>query len=113
MSQVRVSNTTRKPHYMAASEQERIEFFAPSYLRHAIVILVEMGLRPYREMTPIEKLQVDLENRVVHISDSKTPTGVADMPMTDLAYEAFKARMEETPGSGYLFPTPSKHSCPN
>ncbi len=107
---VRVSNTTRKPHYMTASEQARIEFFAPSYLRHAVVILVEMGLRPYREMTPIEKQQVDLENRVVHISDSKTPNGVADMPMTDLAYEAFKARIEETLGSDYLFPTSSKRA---
>ena len=107
---VRVSNTTRKPHYMTASEQARIEFFAPSYLRQAVVILVEMGLRPYREMTPIEKQQVDLENRVVHISDSKTPNGVADMPMTDLAYEAFKARIEETLGSDYLFPTSSKRA---
>ena len=105
-----VSSTTRKPHYMMASEQERIDFFAPSYLRHAIVILVEMGLRPYKEMTPMEKWHVDLENRVVHISDSKTPNGVADMPMTDLAYEAFKARIEETPGSDYLFPTPSKRA---
>ncbi len=30
--------------------------------------------------------------------------------MTDLAYEAFKARIEETPGSDYLFPTPSKRA---
>ena len=107
---VSVSSTTRKPHYMTASEQERIEFFAPSYLGHAIAILVEMGLRPYKEMTPMEKWQVDLENRVVQVSDSKTPNGVADMPMTDLAYAAFKARMEETPGSDYLFLTPSKRA---
>ena len=73
-----------------------------------------MGIRTTacwtREMTPIEKQQVDLENRVVHISDSKTPNGVADMPMTDLAYEAFKARIEETLGSDYLFPTSSKRA---
>jgi hypothetical protein len=28
---VSVTKTTRKPHYMAASEQERVEFFAPGY----------------------------------------------------------------------------------
>ena len=104
---VRISKTTRKPHYMTASEQARIEFFAPSYLKHAIVILVEMGLRPYKELMPMQK-SVDLGNRVVHIADSKTPNGIAAMPMTDLAHDAFQ--MAETPGSEYLFPTPRKGS---
>jgi len=52
----------------------------------------------------MKKSQVDLENALVHIEDSKTPSGVGDMPMTDLAYQAFKSQMEETPGSDYLFP---------
>ena len=58
----------------------------------------------------MQKSQVDLENRVARIADSKTPNGVADMPMTDLAYDTFKAQMAETPGSEYLFPTPRKGS---
>ena len=107
---IRVGNTTRKPHYMTATEQARSEFFAPSYLRNAIVILVEMGLRPYKELMPMEKWQVDLENRVVHVYDSKTSNGVADMPMTQPAYEALKAQMEAAVGSDYLFPTPRKGS---
>ena len=102
---VRLSNTTRKPHYMTASEQARIEFFAPDYLRDAIVILVEMGLRPYKELTPIRKEMVDLDNRILHIPDSKTANGVADMPMTEQAKEAFRRRMDATEGSDYLFPT--------
>ena len=69
---VRLGNTTRKPHYMTATEQAWIEFFAPDYLRDAIVILGEMGLRPYKELTPIRKEQVDLENGILHIPDSKT-----------------------------------------
>lgn len=68
---VSVSRTTRKPHYMTATEQARIEFAAPSYLKHAIVILCEMGLRPFRELMPMRKCQVDLENGLVHIPDSK------------------------------------------
>ena len=103
---VSVSKTTRKPHYMTASEQARIEFAAPNYLKHAMVIISEMGLRPYKELMPMLKPQVDLENKVVHISDSKTPNGIGDMPMTTLAREAFAAQMAETPGSEYLFPTP-------
>ena len=52
----------------------------------------------------MKKSQVDLENLLVHIPDSKTPSGVGDMPMTESAHQAFKARIDETPGSDYLFP---------
>ncbi len=105
---VSVKNSTRKPHYMTASEQKRIEFFARNYLKHAVVIITEMGLRPYKELMPMLKSQVDLGNLVVHIPDSKTPSGVGDMPMTELARQAFKAQIDETPGSDYLFPSLSK-----
>lgn len=72
----RLSGTTRKPHYMTASEQERIEFFAPSYLRNVVIIMAEMGLRPYKELLCMQKSQVDLENDGVHIPDSKTPAAL-------------------------------------
>jgi integrase len=101
---VPLSKSTRKPHYMTASEQTKIEFCAPSYLRNAIVILVEMGLRPYKELLPMKKLDIDLQNWLVHIPDSKTASGVGDMPMTELARQAFKAQIEDTPGAEYLFP---------
>jgi integrase len=103
---VSVAKTTRKPHYMAASEQERIEFLAPNYLRHVVVIITEMGLRPYKELMPMRKTQVDLGNRLIHIPDSKTPNGEGDMPMTEAAWQAFKERIDETPGSEFLFPSP-------
>lgn len=101
---VSIKHSTRKPHYMTASEQERIEFVAPIYLKHVVVIMTEMGLRPYRELLPMLKSQVDLENRVAHIPDSKTENGIADMPMTEPAYAAFKEQIEQTPGCDYLFP---------
>ena len=34
-----------RPHYMAWSEQQRIEFQAPEYLRNIIRIITETGLR--------------------------------------------------------------------
>ena len=102
---IQLRNAPRKPHYMTASEQQRIEFMAPDYLRHAIVILVEMGLRPYKELTPMRWSQVDLENRVVHIEDSKTPSGAAEMPMTEAAYAAFRGHWEQSRGSAYVFPS--------
>jgi integrase len=101
---VSIKHSTRKPHYMTATEQQRIEFVAPAYLKHVIVIMTEMGLRQYRELLPMLKSQVDLENQIVHIPDSKTEKGIADMPMTESAYKAFKEQIESTPGSEYLFP---------
>ena len=101
---VSVKNSTRKPHYMTFSEQERIELVAADYLRHVVVIMTEMGLRPYRELLPMLKSQVDLGNRLVHIPDSKTSNGIADMPMTEPAYAAFKQQMQDAVGSDYLFP---------
>ena len=102
---VAVSATTRKPHYLSASEQKRLEAAAPVYLRNIIVIMVEMGLRPYRELMPMRKAQIDLENGIVHLPDSKTVNGIADMPMTDRARQAFASQMKESGDSEYLFPT--------
>jgi integrase len=103
---VSVAKSTRKPHYMTASEQAKIEFAAPGYLRNIVVILCEMGLRPKKELLPMKKEQVDLENEVIHIADSKTVNGIGDMPMTPPAREAFARQMAEAEGSEYLFPTP-------
>jgi len=103
---VSVAKSTRKPHYMTASEQAKIEFAAPNYLRNVVVILSEMGLRYKKELLSMKKVQVDLENGIAHIADSKTVNGIGDMPMTTAAREAFQRQIEETPGSGYLFPSP-------
>ena len=104
---VSVSKSIRKPHYMTAAEQARIEFCAPAYLKNLIVILTETGLRPFKELLPMKKEQVDLENSLVYIPDSKTPTGIGDMPLTEFAREAFKAQIELVSDSEYLFPSPS------
>ena len=48
---VSVAKSTRKPHYMTASEQARIEFAAPGYMRNVVVILSEVGLRPKKEVS--------------------------------------------------------------
>ena len=107
---VPVNNTTRKPHYMTSSEQKRIQLCAPNHLKNTITIISEMGLRPYKELMPMKKSQLDFENSLVHIPDSKTPSGVGDMPMTKAARQAFTAQVKQTPGSEYLFPTPKKNT---
>jgi len=105
---VSVAKSTRKPHYMSASEQAKIELAAPNYVRNIVVIVSETGLRYKKELLPMKKGQIDLENGIVHIADSKTVNGIGDMPMTSDARDAFRRQIEETPGSEYLFPSPKR-----
>ena len=52
---------------MTCSEQQLIEFQAPRYLRNIIRVISETGLRVYKELMPMKKDQVDLENAMVWI----------------------------------------------
>ena len=94
-----------RPHYVCWSEQQRIEFQAPEYLRNIIRIITESGLRVYKELMPMKKDQVDLENAVVWIPDSKTPNGIAEVPLTDLAVDAFREQIRIAGPGPWLFPS--------
>jgi integrase len=94
-----------RPHYVTWSEQQKIEAHGPEYLRNIVQIITETGLRVYKELAPMKKDQVDLSNAVVWIPDSKTPNGVAEVPLTPLAVEAFRRQMAITPESPFLFPS--------
>jgi integrase len=94
-----------RPHYMTWSEQQKIEFHAPAYLRNVIRIITETGLRVYKELIPMKKEQLDLENRVVWIPDSKTPNGVAEVPLTEVAMAAFRSQLAISGVGPYLFPS--------
>jgi integrase len=94
-----------RPHYVAWSEQQKIESHAPQYLRNVVRIITETGLRIYKELIPMRKDQVDLQNAVVWIPDSKTPNGTAEVPLTSFAIEAFKNQMAIAGEGPYLFPS--------
>ena len=94
-----------RPHYMGWSEQQKIEFNAPEYLRNVIRIVTETGLRIYRELTPMRKEHLDLENRTVWIPSSKTANGVAEVPLTEIAIEAFQRQLAISGTSPFLFPS--------
>jgi integrase len=97
-----------RPHYMTWSEQTKIEEHAPAYLRNVIRIITETGLRVYKELAPIKKEQVDLANGTVFIPDSKTPTGVAEVPLTEIAVDAFRSQIELAGPGPWLFPSSKK-----
>ena len=89
-----------RPHYLTWSEQRKIEIHAPEYLRNIVRII---GLRVYKELMPMKKEHLDLANAVVWIPDSKTPNGVAEVPLTPIAVEAFRDQLRLSPCSPYLF----------
>ncbi len=51
----------------------------------------------------MRKDQVDLANAVSGVSDSKTPEGVAEVPLTDLAVEAFRDQLAIAGPGPWLF----------
>jgi Phage integrase family len=58
----------------------------------------------------VKKEQVDLANNIVFIADSKTPTGVAEVPLTGIAAEAFSSQMDLAGPSPWLFPSASNRT---
>src|ERR1700730_10531129 len=99
-----------RPHYVTWSEQERIMSHGPEYLKNVVHIITETGLRVYKELIPMKKDQLDLQNSVVWIPDSKTPNGIAEVPLTPLAVEAFRRQMVSAPDSPFLFPSDRNRS---
>ena len=93
-----------RPHYVSWSEQQRIESHAPQYFVNVIRIITETGLRVYKELAPMRKDQVDLVNAVAWIPESKTPNGVAEVPLTEIAVEAFRSQVEISGNGPWLFP---------
>jgi len=94
-----------RPHYVTWSEQQLIESNAMPHLRNAIRIIAETGLRAKKELLPMKKDQIDFLNAVLWIPDSKTPNGVAEIPLTKLALEAFRNQVAISGNGEFLFPS--------
>ena len=55
----------------------------------------------------MRKDQVDLVNNYVWIPDSKTPNGIAEVPLTAIALEAFRDQISISGNGPWLFPSDS------
>jgi integrase len=94
-----------RPHYVTWTEQQQIENNAMPHLRNAIRIIAETGLRVKKELLPMKKKQIDFLNGVLWIPESKTPYGVAEIPLTKVALEAFQNQVAISGNGEYLFPS--------
>jgi integrase len=73
-------------------------------LRNVIRVITETGLRVNKEVLPMRKEQADLANATVWIPDSKTPNGVAAVPLTPIAVEALRNQITLAKPGDYVFP---------
>jgi integrase len=94
-----------RPHYVTWSEQQQIENNAMPHLRNAIRIITETGLRVKKELLPMKKNQIDFLNGVLWIPDSKTPNGIAEIPLTKVALEAFPHQVAISGNGEFLYPS--------
>ena len=53
----------------------------------------------------MRKEQIDLFNATVWIPDSKTENGIAEVPLTEMALQAFKNQIEVAGPGPFLFPS--------
>ncbi|HYT24097.1 MAG TPA: tyrosine-type recombinase/integrase [Candidatus Polarisedimenticolia bacterium] len=81
-------------------EEEKYLAKANPKLKDIAVMMLECGLRP-DEVFRIQKNEVDLRKRHLHVTDGKT--GQRDVSLSDDAFEVMKHRAADAQGP-YLFP---------
>ncbi len=69
---VSVKKSTRKPHYMTASEQAKVEIAAPGYLRDIVVNIVEDCERDWRYATDQSRPRRSFEANICFPSPSSS-----------------------------------------
>ncbi len=94
-------------------EEQRLLAVAKGYLKPLILLLVDTGLRVGKEALPLRWSDLDLENALVYVRQSKTKAGIRCLPMT-ARLKAGLIGWKQLTGkqSDFVFPYPldqSKH----
>ncbi len=99
---------------LTLDEERQILEKAPPYLRVAIILLAQTGVRTYSEGFSLRWDQVDLKSKVIYLSGSvKTPGSSEPVPLTNLACDVLRAwKSEQGNRSSFVFPSPVKPDRP-
>lgn len=87
------------------AERKLLPFCGP-LLRDIIVLLRDTGMRPKKELFPMRIENLDWNNRVIFVPDSKTPTGRRYIPMSDRVIDLLMMRCANK-RDGWVFPSNS------
>jgi len=93
---------------LTIEEERRILDAAPVYLRVAIILLAQTGGRTYSEGFSLRWSQVDLEGKLIRLSNNvKTPGSAEPIPLSQYACDVLQAwKKEQASKSEYVFPSP-------
>ncbi len=72
--------------------------------RDVIILARDTGMRNQRELYCMRTENLDWNNRIIFVPDSKTADGRRMIPMSDRVYELLRVRAEGK-GEGWLFPS--------
>jgi integrase len=99
----------RQAYVLSFVEEARLEAAAKPLLRTLVVLLTETGLRVIREGLSLKWGDVDLEEEVLFVRQSKTRAGIRAMPLSKLcvAVLAEWRRLTGPEFSPYVFPNPN------
>ena len=87
------------------AEQKLLPFCGP-VLRDVVILLRDTGMRPKKELFRMKIEHLDLNNRVIFVPDSKTPTGRRHIPMSDRVLDLLMVRCAGRQ-EGWVFPSDS------
>ena len=102
----------RRPRIINFQEEQRILGTATPLLRALIVLLLETGLRVGKEALPLKWEDVDFDNGIVHVRESKTLAGRRVVYMSKLC-SAELVNWKNLTGpdfSPFVFPNPSNQA---
>jgi integrase len=86
----------RLPHILTFDEEKRLLATAPDHIHALVTLILETGLRSRREALALKWKDVDFENGVIHIHQSKSLAGRRIVPMSSLCKKelsAWRARL--------------------
>jgi integrase len=74
----------RQARILTFEDERRLMSAIPpnSYLRPLLVLLIETGLRVFREALPLKWEDIDFQNHVLHVRSSKTAAGERLVPLS-------------------------------
>ena len=113
---VRLFNETKlrkPPRVLSFPEEQKVLMCCDLRLRTLITALVDTGMRVGIEALKLKWIDVDFEESMITVTQSKTPSGLRTLPMTSHVKSALLEWRVATNGlSDYVFFNPQRPSLP-
>ena len=101
----------KPPRAMSCTEEQRILMCCDARLRLILIVLLYTGMRVGIEALRIKWTDVDFEEEVITVAQSKTAAGVRALPMTEFVASELQKWHAATNGiSDYVFFNPQRPS---